>query len=61
VKVKAKPPTRAQDLSKALRGCRKEKSKDRRVRCERQARKRFATKTKAKTKAKKATGDRRAE
>jgi hypothetical protein len=51
-KAKAKPLTRAQKLAKALRACRKDKKRARRVSCEEQARKRYGPpmkKTKAKT------------
>jgi hypothetical protein len=41
-KAKAKPLTRAQKLAKALKTCNREKSKSRRVVCERQAHKQFA-------------------
>jgi DNA-binding beta-propeller fold protein YncE len=46
-----KPLTRAQQLAKALRACRKTKSKHRRQACERSARKHFGPKRKAKSNA----------
>lgn len=45
---KPKPLTRAQQLAKALKTCRKDRNKHRRHACEKQARKRYAPKTKAK-------------
>jgi hypothetical protein len=50
--VKAKPPTRAQLLAKALKACKAKKDKQRRKGCERQARKRYGAKKKAKKKGK---------
>jgi hypothetical protein len=50
--AKAKPLTNAQKLAKALKACKKDKSKGKRATCEKQARKRYAT-TKAKKKKKK--------
>jgi WD40-like Beta Propeller Repeat len=50
--AKAKPPTRAQQLAKALKACRKDKSKSKRSSCEKQARKKYGAKAKAKPKAK---------
>ncbi len=53
VKPKPKPLTRAQKLAKALKACKKDKRKSKRVVCERQARKRYGpAKAKAKAKAK---------
>jgi hypothetical protein len=52
--AKAKPLTRARKLAKALRACRKDKSKSRRNGCERQARKRYGSKPKAKAKSRRA-------
>jgi hypothetical protein len=51
---KAKPLTRAQKLAKALKTCRKDKSKSKRSSCEKQARKRYGPKPKAKAKSHKA-------
>lgn len=51
--TKAAKPTRAQELAKALKACRKLKRKSRRVVCERTARKRYGPKTAAKSKGKK--------
>jgi hypothetical protein len=50
--AKATPPTRAQQLAKALKACRKDKSKAKRSSCEKQARKKYGAKAKAKAKAK---------
>jgi hypothetical protein len=50
---KAKPPTRAQELAKALKLCKKDRSKKKRAACEKTARKRYGPK-----KAKKAAGAR---
>jgi WD40-like Beta Propeller Repeat len=52
--AKAKPMTRAQKLAKALKTCRKDKSKSKRSSCEKQARKRYGPKPKAKAKSHKA-------
>jgi len=52
VKAKAKP-TRAQQLAKALKACRKKKNRAKRLACERQAHKRYGTKAKSKKAAKK--------
>jgi hypothetical protein len=52
--AKAKPLTRAQKLAKALKTCRKDKSKSKRSSCEKQARKRYGPKPKAKAKSHKA-------
>jgi hypothetical protein len=51
---KAKRLTRAQQLAKALKSCRKDKSKAKRSSCEKQARKKYGTKAKAKAKSHKA-------
>ncbi|HEX3851320.1 MAG TPA: hypothetical protein VHW01_10170, partial [Polyangiaceae bacterium] len=51
---KAKPLTRAQELAKALEACHKDKSKAKRLSCEKQARKRYEPKPKAKAKSHKA-------
>jgi hypothetical protein len=48
-KASAKPLTRAQELAKALKACRKDKSKAKRSSCEKQARKRYGPKPKAKS------------
>ncbi len=48
---KPKPLTRAQQLAKALKACRKKHNKAQRVACERQARKKYAGKVTAKKKA----------
>jgi hypothetical protein len=53
-KPKAKPLTRAQKLAKALKACRKDKSKSKRSSCEKQARKKYGAKPKAKAKSHKA-------
>jgi hypothetical protein len=45
---KAKPLTRAQKLAKALKTCRKDKSKSKRISCEKQARKRYGLNANAK-------------
>ena len=45
---KPKPPTRAQLLAKALKKCRTKKRKHERLKCERQARQRYAAKSRAK-------------
>jgi hypothetical protein len=47
---KAKPPTRAQQLAKALEACHKDRSKAKRSSCEKQARKKYRVKAKAKAK-----------
>jgi WD40-like Beta Propeller Repeat len=52
--AKAKPPTRAQQLAKALKACRRDKSKAKRSSCEKQARKKYGPKPKAKAKSHKA-------
>ena len=53
--VKPKPLTRAEKLAKALKACKKDKSRKKRVACERQARRKYGPKkAKAKKKAKKA-------
>jgi hypothetical protein len=52
--AKVKPPTRAQQLAKALKACRKDKSKAKRSSCEKQARKKYGAKAKAKAKPHKA-------
>jgi DNA-binding beta-propeller fold protein YncE len=46
--VKSKPLTRAQKLAKALKSCKKLKKKSKRHACEKQARKRYGSKAKAK-------------
>ena len=48
--VKARALTRAQKLAKALKGCRREKSKKKRVECEKQARNKSGVKAKKKAK-----------
>jgi hypothetical protein len=54
--AKAKPPTKAQLLTKALKACKKKKAKAKRLSCERQARKKYgAKKASAKKKGKKAS------
>jgi hypothetical protein len=47
-----KPLTRAQKLAKALKACKKDKSKSKRTKCEKEARKKYAPKSKAKKTAK---------
>jgi hypothetical protein len=47
--VAAKPVTRAQKLGKALKACRKDKSKSKRTKCEKEARKKYGSKSSAKT------------
>lgn len=47
-KAKAKPATRAQKLAKALRACRKDRKKSKRVVCEKQARDRYGPPKRAK-------------
>jgi DNA-binding beta-propeller fold protein YncE len=47
-KLKTKPLTRAQKLARALKKCRKQKDKHKRAVCQKQARKRFGAKVKAK-------------
>jgi hypothetical protein len=49
---KPKPLTRAQKLTKALKSCKKDKSKSKRLACEKQARKQYAPIKKARPKAK---------
>jgi hypothetical protein len=44
-KPKAKPLTRAQKLAKALAGCKKDRSKSKRAKCQKQARKAYGAKT----------------
>jgi DNA-binding beta-propeller fold protein YncE len=51
--VAKKPLTRAQKLANALKSCRKKKNKRLRVACERQARKKYGSKTKKKARGKK--------
>jgi hypothetical protein len=61
-KPAVKKPTRAQELAKALRVCRKKKNKSKRVACEKQARKKYGpenTKKKAKAKRRSSHGARR--
>jgi DNA-binding beta-propeller fold protein YncE len=53
VKAKAKPLTRAQKLAAALKACRRDKKKAKRVGCEKTARKRFGPVKRAKKKAEK--------
>jgi hypothetical protein len=63
VKPKPKPLTRAQKLTKALKQCRKDRSKKKRTSCEKQARKKYgakAGKASANKPATRATNDRRA-
>jgi hypothetical protein len=48
----AKPLTRAQKLAKALKACKKDKGKAKRTKCEKEARKKYAPKSKAKKTAK---------
>jgi hypothetical protein len=48
VKPVVKPPTRAQKLAKALKQCRSKRNKRKRASCERQARKKYGPKPKAK-------------
>jgi hypothetical protein len=55
VKPKSKPLTRAQKLKKALKACRKDKKKPKRIACEKQARKKYGP-VKKKATAKKTTG-----
>jgi hypothetical protein len=50
--VAVKPLTRAQKLAKALKACKKDKSKSKRTKCEKEARKKYAPKSKAKKTAK---------
>ncbi len=50
--AKPKPLSHAQELAKALKACRKDKHKRKRVTCEKQAHKRYPTKAKAKKQAK---------
>ena len=50
--AKPKPLTRAQELAKALKACRRHKQKHERLTCEKQARRRYKAKAKVKTKAK---------
>ena len=50
-----KPPTRAQLLAAALKSCHKRKNKTKRATCERQARKRYATKSAKKARSSKRT------
>jgi hypothetical protein len=57
-KPKAKALTRAQKLADALKGCRKDKKKSKRVACEKQARSKYGP-TKRQAKAKKSSNDRR--
>jgi hypothetical protein len=47
-----KPVTRAQKLAKALKACKKDKGKSKRAKCEKEARKKYAPKSKAKKTAK---------
>jgi hypothetical protein len=47
-----KPLTRAQKLAKALKACKKDKGKSKRTKCEKEARKKYAPKSKAKKTAK---------
>ena len=47
---KAKPLTRAQKLAKALKQCKKDKSKKKRLACQKQAKKKYASKPKPKAK-----------
>jgi hypothetical protein len=54
VAARAKPLTQAQKLAKALKVCSKDKSKSKRSACEKQARKRYGPKPKAKAKPHKA-------
>jgi len=54
VKPKAKPLTRAQKLAKALKACRRDKKRTKRVSCEKQARKKYGP---VKKKAKKSSTD----
>jgi hypothetical protein len=58
-KPASKPLTRAQKLAAALKACRKDRSKRKRAACEKQARKRYGAKAKAK-KARVGGGERRA-
>jgi hypothetical protein len=51
-KPKPKPLTRAQKLAKALKACKKDKPRRKRIACERQARKLYGAKAKARSKAK---------
>ena len=53
-KAKPRPLTRAQQLAKALKRCRKKKNRHKRAACERQARKHYAPKPKAKKSARRA-------
>ncbi|HEY1688095.1 MAG TPA: hypothetical protein VGF95_04450 [Solirubrobacteraceae bacterium] len=53
---KPKPLTRARKLAEALKACHQGKSKSKRVRCEKQARKKYGPKPKAKAKAKRKRG-----
>jgi hypothetical protein len=46
--LRPKPLTRAQKLAKALKACKKDKSKSKRTKCEKEARKKYGTKSKAK-------------
>jgi hypothetical protein len=57
VKPKPKSLTRAQELAAALKVCKRDKKKAKRVACERQAKKKYKG---AKKSAKRATNDRRA-
>jgi hypothetical protein len=50
--VAVKPVTRAQKLAKALKACKKDKGKSKRAKCEKEARKKYAPKSKAKKTAK---------
>jgi hypothetical protein len=50
--VVSKPLTRAQKLARALKACHKDKSKSKRLSCEKQARKNFGAKPKPKAKSK---------
>jgi DNA-binding beta-propeller fold protein YncE len=47
-KTVPRPPTRAQSLAKALKGCRARRNKRRRAKCEGQARRRYGTRSRAK-------------
>jgi hypothetical protein len=51
--VKPKPPTRAEKLAKALKQCRKDRSKSKRKRCEASAKAKYGTKAKRSKKSKK--------
>ncbi len=57
--AKPKPPTRSQKLAIALKQCRKDKSKSKRLSCEKRARKQFGPKPKAKAKRKTANAKRK--